>query len=247
MNVMRINCAHDSPMVWERIVKHLRRAERETGNRCAVSFDLTGPKLRTGPIAPGPAVAKWRPVRDAIGRVTEPAQVRLAARVHEHDTDDATIPVEGDLLTKAKAGDAVELSDTRGRKRLLRVVEVRAGERLCETDTTAYLIPGTQLSLRRNRRIVAKGAVGALPVVEQWIALRPGDTLEILRGEAPGRDAIHDHDSPRRLDKRSQRVERASIHVAPFLACHLVARRSSNSRLSDLTVVNEASPPCAIV
>ena len=54
MDVMRINCAHDSPKVWERMVKHLRRAERETGRRCALSFDLAGPKLRTGPIGPGP-------------------------------------------------------------------------------------------------------------------------------------------------------------------------------------------------
>ena len=195
MDVMRINCAHDSPKVWERMVKHLRRAERDTGKRCAVSFDLAGPKLRTGPIERGPAVAKWRPMRDPIGRVTEPARVRFVARVHDADMDDATIPVDGDLLAKAKPGDTIELADTRGRKRLLRVVEARhAGECLCETETTAYVVPGTRLSLRRKGRIVAKGAVGALPSVEQWIALRPGDILDVVRGEMPGRDAIHDDD-----------------------------------------------------
>jgi pyruvate kinase len=194
MEVMRINCAHDSPKVWERMVKHLRRAERDTGKRCALSFDLAGPKLRTGPIEPGPAVAKWRPMRDTIGRVTEPARVRFVARVLEDDGHDATIPVEGDLLAKAKSGDIVELADTRGRKRLLRVVDVRAGECLCETDTTAYVVPGTRLSLRRKTRMVAKGEVGALPSVEHWIALRPGDTLDLVRGEAPGRDAVHDDD-----------------------------------------------------
>ena len=44
MEVMRVNCAHDSPKVWARMVKHLRRAERETGKRCALSFDLAGPE-----------------------------------------------------------------------------------------------------------------------------------------------------------------------------------------------------------
>jgi pyruvate kinase len=194
MEIMRVNCAHDSPVVWERMVNHLRRAERETGKRCALSFDLAGPKLRTGPIEPGPAVAKWRPVRDTVGRVTEPARVRFVARVHVADADDATIPVEGDLLGKVKPGDTVELADTRDRRRLLRVVEVRAGECLCETDTTAYVVPGTRLLLRRKARIVAKGAVGTLPAVEQWIALRPGDSLDLVRGEMPGRDAVHDDD-----------------------------------------------------
>ena len=194
MDVMRVNCAHDSAKVWVRLAKYLRQSERETGKHCALSFDLAGPKLRTGPIEPGPAVAKWRPARDRIGRVTEPAHVRFVARVHESDADDATIPVEGDLLAKAKPGDSVDLADTRGRKRQLRVVETHRGECLCETDTTAYVVPGTRLSLRRKGRIVAKGAVGALPTVEQWIALRPGDSLDIVRGDAPGRDAIHDDD-----------------------------------------------------
>ena len=194
MEVMRINCAHDSAKVWVRMVKHLRRAERDTGRRCALCFDLAGPKLRTGPIEPGPAVAKWRPVRDKMGRVTEPAHVRLVTRMREGDADDATIPVEGDLLAKARTGDTVELTDARRRKRLLRVVEVNAGECLCETDTTAYVVPGTPLSLRRKRRSVAKGTVGALPAVEQWIALRPGDTLDLVRGEMPGHDVVHDDD-----------------------------------------------------
>jgi pyruvate kinase len=150
MEVMRVNCAHDSPEIWARMVKHLRRAERETGKRCALSFDLAGPKLRTGPIEPGPAVAKWRPVRDSIGRVTEPARVRFVAHVQEVHIGSATIPVESNLLAKARPGDTVELADARRRRRLLRIVEVHPGECLCEADTTAYVVPGTRVSLRRK-------------------------------------------------------------------------------------------------
>jgi pyruvate kinase len=194
MGIMRINCAHDSVKVWERMVKHLRRAERELGKRCLVSFDLAGPKLRTGPIAPGPAVAKWRPTRDAVGRVTEPARVRLVAHPHERDADETTIPVAGGLLAKAKAGDSIEFTDARDRKRVLHVKEIERGECLCETDATAYVVPGIRLALRRNARTIAKGEVGDLPALEQSIVLRAGDTLDVVRGETPGRDAIHSDD-----------------------------------------------------
>jgi len=194
MEVMRVNCAHDSPVVWERMVKHLHQAERKTGKRCALSFDLAGPKFRTGPIEPGPAVARWRPGRDTLGRVTVPARVRFVTRLDAASGDETTIPVAGALLTKAKPGDTVVLTDTRDRKRLLRVVGARAGECLCETDTTAYVVPGMHLALRRKSRLIAKGTVGALPPVERWIALRPGDTLDLVRGEMPGRDAVRDDD-----------------------------------------------------
>ncbi len=194
MEVMRVNCAHDSPAVWERMVKHLRQARRNTGKRCALSFDLAGPKFRTGPIEPGPAVAKWRPVRDALGRVTAPARVRLVAGADAASGDATAIPVTGALLTKAKSGDTVVLTDTRDRKRLLRVVGVRAGGCLCETETTAYVVPGMHVSLRRKSRTIARGTVGALPAAEHWLALRPGDILDLVCGEMPGRDAVRDGD-----------------------------------------------------
>jgi pyruvate kinase len=194
MGIMRVNCAHDSPKVWERMVKHLRRAERELSKRCLVSFDLAGPKLRTGPIARGPAVVKWRPTRDAVGHVTAPARVRLVARVHEGDAEEPTIPVDGALLAKAKRGDSIAFADTRNRKRVLRVVNVGQGECTCETDMTAYIVPGTRLTLRRKGRAIASAAVGNLPTLEQSIGLRPGHTLDVVRGETPGRDVIHDDD-----------------------------------------------------
>ena len=79
MDVMRINCAHDDPAVWTRMLQHLRNAEEELGQSCRVSFDLAGPKLRTGPIAPGPEVLKWQPSRNQFGQVVAPAVVCLSA------------------------------------------------------------------------------------------------------------------------------------------------------------------------
>src|SRR5215471_16804579 len=40
MNIMRINCAHDSAVEWLRMVKNLQAAEKETGKPCKIAFDL---------------------------------------------------------------------------------------------------------------------------------------------------------------------------------------------------------------
>jgi pyruvate kinase len=194
MAVMRVNCAHDDPRVWERMVKNLRRAEREVGGTCRVSFDLAGPKLRTGQIAPGPQVAKWRPERDRLGKVVEPARVRFVSEVDEVEQDEPGIPVEGGIVAEAKVGDVIELTDTRGRERSLEVVVARKGECKCQTDFTAYVVSGTPLKLLRKGKTVAKGAIGSLPPAPQWIALRPGDLLDVVRGDEPGRDALLDEE-----------------------------------------------------
>src|SRR5262245_31959528 len=51
MTVMRVNCAHDGPEVWARMIQHLRTAQARRGAACKVAFDLAGPKLRTGAVA----------------------------------------------------------------------------------------------------------------------------------------------------------------------------------------------------
>jgi pyruvate kinase len=54
------------------MIAHLRQAERSLGRSCRVAMDPAGPKLRTGPLDPGPSVVRIRPRRDVYGRVTAP-------------------------------------------------------------------------------------------------------------------------------------------------------------------------------
>ena len=103
MNCMRINCAHDGPDEWARMVAHLRRAEERLGKSCRILMDLAGPKVRTGELQPGPAVLKFRPKRDAHGRVLEPARVWLFAEDQRRPSPtpaDASLPVPGAWLGK---------------------------------------------------------------------------------------------------------------------------------------------------
>jgi pyruvate kinase len=194
MNVMRINCAHDDARVWGRMLRHLRQAQKESGCACKVSFDLAGPKLRTGPISPGAQVAKWRPQRNVLGQVTVPATVRFVPEGSAAAAEEDAIPVRGELLAKAKTGDEIDLIDARERPRTLKIVAIEAAVASCEADSTAYVTPGTALALRRKKRVLARAAIGDLPPAAQAITLKPGDILDVVNGEIPGRDAVHDAD-----------------------------------------------------
>jgi pyruvate kinase len=47
LNAARINCAHDGPKVWTKMIDNLRTVAGEFGRRCPILMDLQGPKIRT--------------------------------------------------------------------------------------------------------------------------------------------------------------------------------------------------------
>lgn len=47
MNIARINCAHDGPDEWSRMIANVHKAIRATGQPCKIYVDLAGPKIRT--------------------------------------------------------------------------------------------------------------------------------------------------------------------------------------------------------
>jgi pyruvate kinase len=56
MDCARINCAHDSAVVWHAMAENVRRAAAELDRPCKVHVDLAGPKIRTaGPLSYDPA------------------------------------------------------------------------------------------------------------------------------------------------------------------------------------------------
>ena len=190
MNIMRINCAHDGPEQWGRMISHLRTAEKKLGRSCLISFDLAGPKLRTGPIRPGPRVARWRPKRNRLGQADVPARVRFCAVPMEGEAGETVIDLEGDLVARARVGDRISLVDARGRNRTLSVVLTAAACCVCEASKTAYVMPRTNLVLRRGKRTVGYGTIIGIPETAESIRLRAGDELDIVTGDAPGQPAV---------------------------------------------------------
>lgn len=185
MDVARINCAHDGPAAWRAMADHVRRASSEAGRGCLIAMDLAGPKLRTGPIQPGPGLVKLRPHRDALGRVVAPAQAWLTADDQPKPPPEpgmTALPVAGEWLRRRRAGDVVDLYDTRGAKRHLTLTDSGADGVVAMTDKTTYLATGTVLSVDGPDD---KTKLGVLPQLEQSVVLRPGDTLNVTRDCSP--------------------------------------------------------------
>jgi len=193
MDVMRINCAHDGPAAWTRMLQHLRDAEQKMDKPCRVSFDLAGPKLRTGAIEPGAEVVKWRPSRNQLGKVVAPAMVCLSAEPAD-DGSATVIPVGDRFAGLAEVGDEVRFLDARGRDRRLQVVEVSDKACVCASEQTAYVISGLEIALHRGGATIAHDTIGKLPPRPQAILLSSGDVLKVVHGDILGRQAVLDDD-----------------------------------------------------
>ena len=212
MNCMRINCAHDNESVWQQMIDNLRRAKRELGKKCHILMDLGGPKLRTGPVAPSPAVLKWRPARDLFGVVIEPARILLCPDNSDEEPDnsaDAVIPVPGRWLQSLAIGDIISFSDARKAARTIKVVGNCGSSFWGESNNTTYLTPGITLSrVASSKKCSANksrdlATVSDFPPAPGFIHLNRGDTLLLTRDLAPGRGAL--------LDKQGRILSHATI------------------------------------
>lgn len=198
MDCMRINCAYDDAKTWTMMIDNLHRAIAETGKSCRILMDLPGPKLRTGPMEPGPQVVKWRPRRDVFGSVRQPARIWLTpAELNELPPaePDAALPVSAKWVCNLKIGDVIKFFDGRGASRSIRVVEPVGNSWWAESNQTAYVATGTSLHIVRPgmpQSILSEGRVGELPAQEQTIFLKEGYKLILTRDLEPGRPALVD-------------------------------------------------------
>jgi pyruvate kinase len=190
MDCMRINCSYDDRQAWTAMAENLKRATRELGRNCRLSMDLAGPKLRVGPMEPGPEVIKVRPERDSSGIVLKPARLRLVPEAGMEQAASASIssiPIAVGALSSLDAGDLIEFIDARGSSRQL-IVTRQAGEIVeAECLRTSYLASG--MELRPTSAPERALRVGRLPALDQPIVLKAGDTLilsnDLLLGRAP--------------------------------------------------------------
>lgn len=190
MDLARINCAHDDEERWERMIAHVRAAAERVGRPIPVSMDLAGPKLRTGPIALGAPVGRARVTRDVDGTVVEPSRIWLT----RDDLGPADTPappetlgrpalrmrVDPAWLGRRKAGEVIDIPDTRRLKRRFTVVAAGPDGVLAEGDRNAWVRDGTLVNCE------FEGArVRGIPAVPRRIRVRRGDTIVLTGGTDP--------------------------------------------------------------
>eukprot|EP00271_Cylindrocystis_brebissonii_P023423 TRINITY_DN9707_c0_g2_i1.p1 TRINITY_DN9707_c0_g2~~TRINITY_DN9707_c0_g2_i1.p1 ORF type:complete len:891 (-),score=155.96 TRINITY_DN9707_c0_g2_i1:824-3496(-) len=178
MSVARINCAHDQPSVWARIVAHVRECSEDLGQQCRILMDLGGPKLRTGSLQPEEGVVKLKVPKSSFGIPEGPARAWIAPPdIAPPDAPHATagmafIPVDAPEAWRSALGPGSRISfkDARGKEREL-VVTARekgrggVGEGIwAECSGSAYIKMGTELHLcgckERDLLEKAKAIVG---------------------------------------------------------------------------------------
>jgi pyruvate kinase len=186
MDIARVNCAHDDPEVWERMITNVRATKRPNGHRPRIAMDLGGPKLRTGSLQPGPRVVRISPRRDRRGVVTAPALLWLTADAGAAAPASATVvPVnDGRWLGRRRLGDRLELVDSRDATRHWMVVEVRVDGCMVTATQTAYVASGVELTCVTAADDDAV-AIGELPEVEQAHRVDIGDHVTLTRSLEP--------------------------------------------------------------
>ena len=189
MDVARINCAHDDGAAWARMAANVRAAATAAGRKVLVSMDLSGPKLRTGPIVDGPAVGRARVTRTESGQVLAPARIWLTT---PHDATAPPAPiapatrptlavhVEEAWLAARRPGDILTTHDARGRKRTFTVTDVGPGHAVAEGRRNTYLNGGAKLWCHDS----ATTAGGIPPVIRQ-LSLSAGDQLVLTSDLTP--------------------------------------------------------------
>lgn len=175
--LVRVNCAHDDPETWAAMVRHIRRAEQVVGRPVKVTMDLAGPKLRTGPVAPGPGVLRLRPERDELGRPVAPVRVLLSKGRGTAPAGMASLPISDvGWLDRRHPGDRITLRDTRRARRTLLVTHVHDEGVVAEVSDTTYLAEGVEMAVDRDGPV----SVGPLPPRERRVPLQVGDLLVLV-------------------------------------------------------------------
>ena len=196
MNAARINCAHDGPEVWLKIIDNIEYAKKKTGRNCRVTMDLGGPKIRTGMLDPGPKVIRLRPQRDLLGRIVQFPKVWLGEKdtastkfTHTH------LPVSQNWVSLLKKNDIVSFRDSRDKNCKLTIDSVSAEGAWATCNKSAYVTTDTLLVIQASgEKKNNVTPVLDLPSIQQAIILKAGDTLILTSDGKPGSPAEYDED-----------------------------------------------------
>lgn len=190
MNCARINCAHDGPQIWKKIISNVHKASKNLDKKVKIAMDLAGPKIRTGQLPDGPKVKRFRPQKDVSGTIISPVKFSLIP--------EGSVPLKSNSLpirnldsNAFSKGDTVSMVDARGKHRQLTVEHISNLTVVVQAKKTIYVETGLVLTITKKERF-KEFTVGELPPVQMHLLLKRGDVIEITKTEELGQPAVYD-------------------------------------------------------
>ena len=197
MDIARINCALDDAKIWKAMISNVRAAASAAGRSCLIHMDLAGPKLRTGEMSATQGTLRLKPKRDDHGDTRAPAYFLLDAsgepggpglRGAAGLAGYARVGVSQAWLARLQPGELVEVTDMRGKKRMLNVLD-RMGEAhmlACAADSV-WLEQGCVLKRLAGASRQRECNVGAFEPTPEVLLVHVDDRVLLPRDTAPGR------------------------------------------------------------
>jgi pyruvate kinase len=177
MTCARINCAHDDPVIWRQMIGNIRLAETELSRSCRILMDLAGHKIRTGPIALGPAFHHIYVQKDWTGKVVTPGHLLLTIDPEGPSADGSLfrVPIPKSCHEKLAPGMSLGFIDYQNKQRYLKIEEKRSDtDWLVSCEKSAYLVSGCALTLAKPRQDGKSKSVDTFK-----LGKFPGEPLEI--------------------------------------------------------------------
>lgn len=203
MDTARINCAHDQASDWMSMIHHLKEACRQQKRKVSISMDLGGPKIRTGPISPGPQIMRLKPPKDLWGNVVDSLRVPILTAQAPPYTG-PHIRIEQALYDALTSHSEIKLRDARNKKRKILVERNSETEIWGLIEATTYLTSGLLCSYQGIEH-----RLGHFPPLEGIINLKQGDILMVHGHEIEGTNAQQTSDGsvqPAQISCTNQQV-----------------------------------------
>lgn len=187
MDCARINAAHDRSEDWLAMVKQVRRAAARYGRSVKILVDLPGPKLRTGPLPPGPSVLHLKVKRDLRGGLLACGHIILdgsgrpghdAGRAPGETGSMARLSMAAEWVARLRMTDSIGFRDLRGRPRMLKFVRrLDPQQVIVACERGAYIEPGLVFERRSRAGARQRSSVGAFAAPPVRMRILTGDRL----------------------------------------------------------------------
>ena len=194
MNVLRINTAHGSPDTWRATAAIARRVAARMNRKISIEVDLQGSKIRTARMqSDGPAVVRYRPQKDALGRVVRELRVPIVGASDALPASGIVpLRVPDEWIGALRVGDVLETVDSRERRRRFHICEVGSRVAVGELDATCYLTPGCQLAWSRRGESRGTALVVGIAPLEADVPLQVGDEVQLWLDGSPCAAGVRD-------------------------------------------------------